>query len=946
MMREMAAGKGKKSTSPSGLAFDDRTIGIRRERARQHVEEARARICGEAIAAGLGDPQPLLRSLADSFDQLLAALFADVSSPGACVALVALGSYGRRQLFPYSDIDLLLIHQQLDAAEIERIVAGVIYPLWDARVAVGHAVRSIDETLDLAGEDLTLRTALLDARLIAGDAGPFHALAAGAYRELFGPERLKDLQHLLVEERRRRHERFGETVYLLEPHIKSGAGGLRDINTGLWAAKARFGVRDLDELADAGAATARQQAELESARGLLSRLRLAMHVSAGRAQDRLLFELQEELAPSLFPSGELGVKPLLELHGAPSSRPSPTSGRHALAPAVERLMHAFYRAARSVALESEGLVQRCVAPRGVAKRTRILCDHFAEVDGSLESRAPERFWQQPSALLRAFAIARDEGLRIGRALQDTISEAAAGEAGAQLLADGEAIRLWRQLLVEAEPSGAAPASGPDDRLLLERMHDLGVLAALIPEFEPCTGRVQHDLYHVYTVDRHTLYVVGWLKRLRAGLVPGATTHAFEVMQELDAVESLYLGALLHDVAKPLGAEHADKGARLAAGVVARLGLEAAAQREVVFLVRHHLTMQHISQRRDLGDPAVIASFAELVGDARQLGRLYLLALADTAMTAPGNLTEWKASLLQELYERAAGRLRGDAPALGRADEAVLQERRAELLRELRAERGAAAVSLVGRLPAGLVLAQPLPALLQHAGVLLDFEGGAALASLAAQAHDEATTLLTICCHDAAGVLSSLTGALVLHGIDVLAAQVYTIDPPSGVQRGTALDVFWVPTPSVATGSAADVTQPWEALRETLRQVLAGEIDLRAQLSVRLRAPTWGRRLVPHVQTRVTLDADSSEHGTILDLQAPDRPGLLYVVTQALSELGLEIVASRVATEAGRAIDTFYLRDRDSGEPVRARLRLAAIAEAVRAAVQEPAGATVERGEAP
>lgn len=945
MMREMAAGKGKKSTSPSGLAPDDRLANLRRERARQHVEQARAQICLEAIAAGPGDPQPLLRALADSFDQLLAGLFAEVSAADACVALVALGSYGRRQLFPYSDIDLLLIHQQLDAAEIERIVAGVVYPLWDARVAVGHAVRSIDETLDLAGEDLTLRTALLDARLIAGDAGPFHALAAGAYRELFGPERLKDLQHLLVAERRRRHERFGETVYLLEPHLKSGAGGLRDINTGLWAAKARFGVRDLDELAAAGAATARQQAELESARGLLSRLRLAMHVSAGRAQDRLLFELQEELAPSLFPAGELGVKSLLEAHGAPSSRPSPTSGRHALAPAVERLMHAFYRAARSVALESEGLVQRCVAPQRAAPKTRMLRDHFAEVDGLLESRAPERFWQQPSALLRAFAIARDEDLRIGRALQDTISEATAGEAGAQLLADGEAIRLWRQLLVEAEPSSDSPASGPDDRLLLERMHDLGVLAALIPEFEPCTGRVQHDLYHVYTVDRHTLYVVGWLKRLRAGSVPGATTHACEVMRELEAVESLYLGALLHDVAKPLGAEHADKGARLAAGVAARLGLEAATQAEVVFLVRHHLAMQHISQRRDLGDPAVIASFAELVGEPQQLRRLYLLALADTAMTAPGNLTEWKASLLQELYERTAGRLRGDVPALGRADEAVLQERRAALLRELRAEQGSVAVSLVGRLPAEL-LAQPLTALSQHAGALLDFEAGAAPAILATQAHDETTTLLTICCHDAAGVLSSLTGALVLHGIDVLAAQVYTVDPPRGAQRGTALDVFWVPTPRVAVGGDADVAQTWEALRQTLTQVLAGEIDLRAQLSARLRAPTWGRRLVPPVQTRVTLDADSSERGTILDLQAPDRPGLLHLVTQTLSELGLEIVASRVATEAGRAIDTFYLRDRDSGEPVRARLRLAAIAEAVRAAVQEPAASTVERGETP
>jgi UTP:GlnB (protein PII) uridylyltransferase len=427
--------------------------------AKGSVAAARARIRERAASAA--DPAPLLRELADSLDTLLVSLFAGVPRPPGRLALVAMGSYGRRELFPYSDVDLLLIHQGQSPATVERVIEGVIYPLWDAKLAVGHAVRDIDEALDLAGEDLTLRTALLDARFLAGDERLLRALAAGA-REIFRPERLNDFQRLLVEERRQRHERFGETVYLLEPNIKSGAGGLRDINTGLWAAKARFGVEGIADLVDHQLASRRQQEELVAARTLLSRLRLAMHLATGRAQDRLLFELQEQLASALFPADTI---------------PGGRRRGSAVAPAVERLMHAFYRAARTVVLETEGLLQRSFVVEETPPPRRI--DRLFEVRGrSLACSSPEVFWEQPSELLRVFAVAAREGVRLDRALQDTVAEAAAGEPGAQLVADTAAIERWRELLVAPEAITEPGAAGA--RSLLERMHDLGVLGRADP----------------------------------------------------------------------------------------------------------------------------------------------------------------------------------------------------------------------------------------------------------------------------------------------------------------------------------------------------------------------------------------------------------------------------------------------------------------------------------
>ena len=906
------------------------------------IAAARAEIAAAIAADPTTHPEPCLRGFAGVVDELIATLFAQSSGPNMCLAVVALGGYGRQELFPYSDVDLLIVHQHLDAAAVESVVERVVYPLWDAKLAVGHAVRDVDETLDLAREDLTMRTSLLDARLVVGDAGPFHALQAGASRELFGPDRLAAFRELLVAERAQRHERFGQTVFLLEPHIKSGMGGLRDINTALWAAKARRGVSSLADLSSVELATTRQQQKLVDAVEFLQRLRLVAHLQTGRAQDRLLFELQETLAAQLVPDPEI---PGAEARKIVS----------AVAPAVERLMRAYYRAARTVVLESEAILERCFPPVVTAPVARPIERHFQARGGRLETAAPEELWERPADLLRAVELADCHDLRLDRGLRDAIEEAAAGAPGAQLPADGEAAELLLRLLVARQR--------PDVRPALEELHQLGILVAILPEFSACMGRVQHDLYHVFTVDRHSLYVVELLKEWIAGRRSDVSERGVEVTAQLEDYVTLLLGALLHDIGKPFGSQHAEKGARLAAGIAARLGLSAEQVEEVVYLVREHLVMTHLSQRRDLSDTALIAGFAEGVGKVGRLRRLYLLALADSAMTAPGNLGEWKASLLDELYRRAEQHLRRGASG----DQAEAQRLRTALAAQL-AERAGAPLAeveaFVARLPRAFFSSGDVAELAHHAGVAWDMmQVDAALLRVGFRENDDSTVAVTICCVDRPGLLATITGVMWLERLSVLGARVYTLPHSapntatsgpahldggttgretyarpvtlqpsrSGAgaarQAGLVLDIFWVPAPRGGERAMRSFSQ-------SLHQALNGELPLAARLAERVQqGGGLGRRVVPRVETRVSISNSASKRATVIDIQTADRQGLLHVVTRTLSDLQLEISVARVATEAGKVIDSFYVCDRHSGEKLQDSRRLATVRAALIGAVE-------------
>jgi [protein-PII] uridylyltransferase len=894
----------------------------RRQRCAELVRRAR-----EGAEAALNEgqaPVELVRGLAERFDQVVGALFlsAEVGA-GVMASLVALGGYGRGELYPHSDLDLLILHQGHEEALATHLVEQVVYPLWDAGVSVGHAVRDIDQTLTQAAQDLTMRTSLLDLRLIAGDEGPFHALQAGATREFFGPQRVHSFVEALREERASRHRRFGETEYLLEPNVKNSKGALRDLNTGLWAAKARFGVTELTQLVDHGGASPRQVKGLEQALRFLRELRLRMHLQAGRAQDHLQFELQEALAPQMFPGVEV-----------------PGAGRRApaVAPAVERLMHAFYRHARTVVMETDGLLERC--GRGTTQPAQpgpaLTADpneHFRIRDRRIMSSEPQRFWDEPAEMLRAYQLAIEQGLALDRETRDVISEAVADQPGASLVADEVAAGRFMELLCAQEEA--------QEGTVFEEMHHQGLISALIPEFEPCTGRIQHDLYHVYTVDMHSLYVLALLRTWRRGELRDVYPTPVEVMARVERPETLLLAALLHDVAKPLGHGHARRGARLALGVAARMGLDAAQQQEIGLLVGDHLTMAHLSQRRDLSDPEVIAGFAGRVGDVERLRKLYLLTVADTAMTAPDNLTSWKASLLEELFVKTYAHLR-HRPGQGKRSMGQLEARRDALELALRRSWGEVGAVLAARAPVEMLLNLTTDDLTHHLGVAAEMARHPRSVHLLTRPRGDGTEL-TICCEDAPGLLATITAVMLAHRVEVLSAHAYTLIRADGgpdahqtslplgdVSRcggGHVVDIFTVKAPEEA-GAAL-----WRAFGVDLDRALQGDLSVPEVVRRHTKPSGLKPKVLPQVPIEVQVDNTASAKLTVIDVQAPDRIGVLHAITRALSEQGLVIHLSKVATEAGRVIDNFYVSDVETGGKVTEEARLEALQRGITVAIE-------------
>jgi len=425
------------------------------------------------------------------------------------------------------------------------------------------------------------------------------------------------------------------------------------------------------------------------------------------------------------------------------------------------------------------------------------------------------------------------------------------------------------------------------------------------------------------VDLHSLYVVAQLKAWWRGEQADTYPTPVALVARLDHLEGLMLAALLHDVGKPLGRGHAAKGARLAAGVAARLGLDHQRQEEVSFLVGKHLLMAHISQRRDLADPEVIAAFVEQVGTVDRLRQLYLLTAADTAMTAPGNLTDWKARLLDELYMKAYVHLTHERGHAAAEWTQRLEQQRDALELALRRSHGPAAAAMVGRVPDELLLAGETVDLVHHLGVALELEQIADAVLRIATRPASGGTELTVCCADSPGRLATITGVMLVHRIEVLAAQVFTLESPTG---SLVLDIFTVKAEGNGT--------LWSTFADDLERALRGELAVDEAVRRRTRPSALQQRVLPRVAIEVNVDNDASGRLTVVEVQAPDRLGVLHAITRTLSEEALVIHLSKVASEAGRVIDIFYVSDAGSGGKVEGEDRIARLRRRVTAAIAE------------
>jgi len=799
------------------------------------------------------DPQRCLAAYAALVDTLVVRLWAECIRDPA-IALVAVGGYGRGMLFPHSDVDLLVLLPDGHAPDggIERFV-GL---LWDCGLEPGNSVRTVAECLEEAAKDVTVDTSLLESRPVAGN----RALVAELDGRLARRRSVREFFRAKVEEQRKRHDRFQEAAYNLEPNIKESPGGLRDLQTVLWLARAAGLGHSWAELAAQDIITAREAAGITRNERVLQDLRLRLHQLAGRREDRLVFDHQIEIARQL------------KLEGAKSLAAS------------DLLMRRYYLAAKAIWRFNQILLANLYArivPRG-ERKSRALDADFRVVDYTLDLRDESLFEHRPGTILEAF-----------RRLQD--DRGIANLSATALRSLSRALpRIDRGFREDPQNRRRFMEIVRGDRLTwtLRRMSRYGVLGRYIPAFGRVTGQMQHDLFHVYTVDEHILMVVRNLRRLRLPKFDLEHPFCSRLMQEFDAPEVLYLAALFHDIAKGRGGDHSTLGALDAARFCRAHGLAKADAKLVAWLVENHLRMSATAQKQDLSDSEVISEFATLVRDERSLTALYILTVADIRGTSPKVWNAWKGKLLEDLFRSTRRILRGDIEYAAKSIEA----KKAEALRIFRhyvPEPGTHEAlwkhfgeNYFQRFEAGEIAWHTRTLCLRPAP-----ERPVVRARLSPIGEGLQVMVYAL---DRPGVFARITGFFERHQFDIAAAKIYTTG------HGFALDGFQV----------LSRTRSGEHYRELIHKVEEG---LAAALApdTPLGAPPTGRisRWVKHfpIEPKVEIVRTRSGDAWQVFASCADRPGLLSAIARAMLAAGLDLADARVTTLGARAEDVFVVR---------------------------------------
>ncbi len=841
--------------------------------------------------------------LARSFlvDQLLRVLYdftlrrlVRLANPSAAerLALVATGGYGRRELAPFSALDLLFLLPYKITPSGEQAVETILYFLWDLGFKVGHATRSVEECIRHARSDWTIRTNLLETRFIWGDAALFEDLQRRYAGEVQGEDPIGFVEAKLAE-RDDRHRRIGDSRYVLEPNIKDGKGGLRDLQTLYWIAKYLYRVEDVAALVEQGVLTRSEVAGFEKARLFLLTLRCHLHAVAGRAEDRLTFDLQPEVGRRMGYTDHAGTR------------------------GVERVMKHYFLFAKEV-----GDLTRifCAALEGAQRRRprflggyawlRRTLDGYAVEGGRLGAPDPAIFAAEPIRILALFRLAQRHKLDIHPAALQAVTRHL--RLVKSLIPDPEANRLFLEMLTAPE----------DPETTLRRLNEAGVYGRFIPDFGRVVAQMQSDMYHSYTVDEHTIRAIGMLSRIESGALVEELPVASAVVHKVLSRRVLYLAVLLHDIAKGRGGDHSELGAEAALRLCPRLGLELEESETVAWLVRHHLLMSNTAFKRDIDDPSTIDAFAAAVQSIERLRLLLVLTAADIRAVGPKTWNGWKATLLRELYYRTEERLSGGLITEGReARVKAAQEAARRLLPDWGAEAFAAHAA---RAPASYWLGFPPEAQARHARLVREAEASAAPLLIESRV-DPARWVseITILATDQPGLFARLAGALALSGADIVDARIFTL------ANGLALDTFTIQT---AEGGPFDRPDRLAKLAANVERVLAGG-ERPEQVLRRLPARLPSRTRAMSVVARVLIDNKASATHTVIEVTGRDRPGFLYQVTRALTAQQLQISTAKISTFGVSAVDVFYVKDQ-FGLKIDKEARLSQIREALLAALAE------------
>ena len=817
----------------------------------------------------------VMDGVVQSLHEAVVALYpVDNPSNAEHLAVAATGGYGRGTLAPGSDIDLLFLLPYKQTAWGESVVEAMLYVLWDLKLKVGHATRSVDECLREGRADMTIRTALLEARHLAGDATLTADLITRFDRELVAGTAAEFVDAKL-KERDARNAKAGSSRYLVEPNIKDGKGGLRDLNTLFWIAKYVYRVRTAKELVTAGLFTEEELRTAQRCTSFLWAVRCHVHFVTGRAEERLSFGLQPRIAERAGVAGRGGL-----------------SG-------VERFMKRYFRVAKEVgdltaivcaALEARHAKPRPVLDRflGRFRRRRAVAldaDDFV-VDHDRLSVADElAFERDPTNLIRLFRLAATHDLPI-HPDANRLAARSLRLVGPTLRADPEANRLFLEVLT----ARSAPAT------VLRWMNETGVLGRFVPDFGRVVAMMQFNMYHHFTVDEHLIRSIGVLAEIDAGRLEGEHPLSNRIIGGLENRRALYVALFLHDIAKGRPEDHSVAGAAIARRLGPRFGLDAGETDTAAWLVEHHLLMSMTAQSRDLSDPKTIEAFAAVVQSMERLKLLLILTVADIKAVGPGVWTGWKGSLLRALYHETETVLSGGHSEVARTDRVRLAQMR---LREALADWSA---EVFDAYAARHYPAYWLKVDAERQVADARFIRAAEAAGRGVDTHVETdafrgVTQLTVYCPDHPRLLAILTGACAAAGGNIVDAQIFT------TADGHALDTIFV---SRAFERDDDELRRAERVASAIARALKGEVRI-ADLVEGRREPK-GRPRTFQVPPGVAIDNALSARETVLEVTGLDRPGLLYDLTTALSRLNLNIASAHVATFGEKAVDVFYVTD--------------------------------------
>lgn len=842
--------------------------------AREFLGQVRERLF-ERHRAGAGGFE-IVTAYTAAMDCLIRAIyeFADISQGrkfprlNQRLTVIARGGYGRAELSPHSDIDLIFLHDYRPGPYFEVVTETILHVLFDTHLEIGYAVRNVNECVKMAATDLKEKTAILDTRYLAGDAKIYAQLEKAVAAEVLNKDQRNFFKAKLAESEER-HHRFGDSVYLLEPNLKEGEGGLRDLHTAMWLAKAKYKIHNVAELVQKAVITEEECDAIKAAQDFMFRVRNSLHFVSRRHFDQLTFELQEQIAPILGFTDTEGVS------------------------ASARLMRQYYQQATAILRFSEVLIDR-VADEVTRSRlpwrrtTRQIRPGVVIQERNLGLSDPDFFRRAPLNLVTIFADCQAHDAQL---------------AGSTYQAVRDNLHLAEALPYDPNVGLALTGilSSPDRvASTLEAMHRAGVLGAIIPEFGALDGRVVHDLYHIYTVDRHSLAGVRELEQLRAGKFKESNPRLTEAARDYDALPLVYLALLLHDVGKGYGHDHDKRGALLAAQICTRLGLDSEASDLVVFLVRNHLMMSAVAQKGDIDDTRTIDEFARQVGCIDRLKALYLMTFADMRAVAPKIYSNWRDMLLSDLYLKALKLLeQGDK-------EAVEPQRRLSLVKAQvrnQLEAGDDAHRDVDHflesMPDRYFLTTPEADIIHHFEVMRTLSEERPLACRHRVFPQLEFAELVVVTPDQSGLFAKIAGVLTANNLNILSARINTSSD------NLALDVFRV---SLGTGGVALEADRWLKVERDLERVLRGDQDVVEMVNSALHNLPGGRKFTRRMATEVTVDNKTSEQFTILDVFSPDRVGLLFTITYSLFELDYVIHLARISTTADQALDVFYITD--------------------------------------